>query len=67
MKIARANTELNSNRWRFYRVAAEALTDIVTILDICARQGATKDLTRSPRRARSRPGCCEMSARSPAY
>lgn len=44
MRLARAQAEGASSRWRFYRDVIDHLVDVTTLLDIVDRQKATTDL-----------------------
>jgi uncharacterized protein RhaS with RHS repeats len=43
VRFARAESELKSNRWRYYRDALGVITDVVTMLDIIDRQKITTE------------------------
>jgi hypothetical protein len=43
VRFARAESELKSNRWRYYRDALVVITDVVTLLDIIDRQKVTTE------------------------
>jgi hypothetical protein len=55
VRMGRAQSELKSNRWRYYRDALEVLTDVVTMLDIIDRQKvSTEDPVLTEARALAR-------------